>query len=109
MKFRDFQIILKLRNLMYLHLSVQTFFDHYQIILPFPSKDRSFFYSQGSGAAVYLLNFLFPCAQVEDKLPHLKAIIQYKDALKEKRPNLYTVGVDEMHEKQDFLRSRSII
>uniref|UniRef100_A0A7N8XSL0 Long-chain-fatty-acid--CoA ligase ACSBG2 n=1 Tax=Mastacembelus armatus TaxID=205130 RepID=A0A7N8XSL0_9TELE len=28
--------------------------------------------------------------QVEDKLPHLKAIIQYKDALKEKRPNLYT-------------------
>ncbi|KAG7514293.1 long-chain-fatty-acid-CoA ligase ACSBG2 isoform X2 [Solea senegalensis] len=28
--------------------------------------------------------------QVEDKLPHLKAIIQYKDTLKEKRPNLYT-------------------
>ncbi|XP_035503477.1 long-chain-fatty-acid--CoA ligase ACSBG2 isoform X6 [Scophthalmus maximus] len=28
--------------------------------------------------------------QVEDKLPHLKAIIQYKDALQEKRPNLYT-------------------
>uniref|UniRef100_A0A673A6A2 Long-chain-fatty-acid--CoA ligase ACSBG2 n=1 Tax=Sphaeramia orbicularis TaxID=375764 RepID=A0A673A6A2_9TELE len=28
--------------------------------------------------------------QVEDKLPHLKAIIQYKDALKEKRPNLYS-------------------
>ncbi|XP_029285638.1 long-chain-fatty-acid--CoA ligase ACSBG2 isoform X2 [Cottoperca gobio] len=28
--------------------------------------------------------------QVEDRLPHLKAIIQYKDALKEKRPNLYT-------------------
>uniref|UniRef100_A0A665WGQ8 Long-chain-fatty-acid--CoA ligase ACSBG2 n=1 Tax=Echeneis naucrates TaxID=173247 RepID=A0A665WGQ8_ECHNA len=28
--------------------------------------------------------------QIEDKLPHLKAIIQYKDALKEKRPNLYT-------------------
>lgn len=28
--------------------------------------------------------------QVEDKLPHLRAIIQYKDALKEKRPNLYT-------------------
>ncbi|KAG7230572.1 hypothetical protein INR49_025289 [Caranx melampygus] len=28
--------------------------------------------------------------QVEDKLPHLKAIVQYKDALKEKRPNLYT-------------------
>ncbi|XP_062308698.1 long-chain-fatty-acid--CoA ligase ACSBG2 isoform X2 [Osmerus eperlanus] len=28
--------------------------------------------------------------QVQDKLPHLKAIIQYKDALKEKRPNLYT-------------------
>ncbi|GLD49783.1 long-chain-fatty-acid--CoA ligase ACSBG2 isoform X1 [Lates japonicus] len=28
--------------------------------------------------------------QVEDKLPHLKAIIQYKGALKEKRPNLYT-------------------
>lgn len=31
--------------------------------------------------------------QVQDKLPHLKAIIQYKDALKEKRPNLYTVCV----------------
>lgn len=29
--------------------------------------------------------------QVEDKLPHLKAIIQYKDALKEKRANLYSV------------------
>lgn len=28
--------------------------------------------------------------QVEDKLPHLKAIIQYKDTLKEKRPNLYS-------------------
>ncbi|KAM6962439.1 long-chain-fatty-acid--CoA ligase ACSBG2 [Aplochiton taeniatus] len=28
--------------------------------------------------------------QVKDKLPHLKAIIQYKDALKEKRPNLYS-------------------
>ncbi|CAL1594148.1 unnamed protein product [Knipowitschia caucasica] len=28
--------------------------------------------------------------QVEDKLPHLKAIIQYKQELKEKRPNLYS-------------------
>ncbi|XP_030583871.1 long-chain-fatty-acid--CoA ligase ACSBG2 [Archocentrus centrarchus] len=28
--------------------------------------------------------------QIEGNLPHLKAIIQYKDALKEKRPNLYT-------------------
>lgn len=28
--------------------------------------------------------------QIEDKLPHLKAIIQYKDELKEKRPNLYS-------------------
>ncbi|XP_062250977.1 long-chain-fatty-acid--CoA ligase ACSBG2 isoform X1 [Platichthys flesus] len=28
--------------------------------------------------------------QVEDQLPHLKAIVQYKDALEEKRPNLYT-------------------
>ncbi|KAL4608362.1 long-chain-fatty-acid-CoA ligase ACSBG2 isoform X1 [Arapaima gigas] len=28
--------------------------------------------------------------QVQDKLPHLKAVIQYKDALKEKRPNLFT-------------------
>lgn len=28
--------------------------------------------------------------QVMDKLPHLRAIIQYKDELKEKRPNLYT-------------------
>uniref|UniRef100_A0A8C1IQ10 Long-chain-fatty-acid--CoA ligase ACSBG2 n=1 Tax=Cyprinus carpio TaxID=7962 RepID=A0A8C1IQ10_CYPCA len=28
--------------------------------------------------------------QVQDRLPHLKAIIQYKDELKEKKPNLYT-------------------
>lgn len=28
--------------------------------------------------------------QIQDQLPHLKAIIQYKDALKEKRPNLYS-------------------
>ncbi|XP_076007432.1 long-chain-fatty-acid--CoA ligase ACSBG2-like [Genypterus blacodes] len=28
--------------------------------------------------------------QIEDQLPHLKAIIQYKDTLKEMRPNLYT-------------------
>lgn len=28
--------------------------------------------------------------QIEDRLPHLKAIIQYKDTLKEKRPNLYS-------------------
>ncbi|RXM92890.1 Long-chain-fatty-acid--CoA ligase ACSBG2 [Acipenser ruthenus] len=28
--------------------------------------------------------------QIQDKLPHVKAIIQYKDALKEKKPNLYT-------------------
>ncbi|XP_072537451.1 long-chain-fatty-acid--CoA ligase ACSBG2 isoform X2 [Salminus brasiliensis] len=28
--------------------------------------------------------------QIQDKLPHLKAIIQYKDSLKEKKPNLYT-------------------
>ncbi|CAI9577656.1 unnamed protein product [Staurois parvus] len=28
--------------------------------------------------------------QVQDQLPHLKAIVQYKDELKEKKPNLYT-------------------
>ncbi|XP_078530564.1 long-chain-fatty-acid--CoA ligase ACSBG2-like [Lissotriton helveticus] len=28
--------------------------------------------------------------QVQDQLPHLKAIVQYNDELKEKRPNLYT-------------------
>ncbi|XP_017541952.2 long-chain-fatty-acid--CoA ligase ACSBG2 isoform X1 [Pygocentrus nattereri] len=28
--------------------------------------------------------------QIQDKLPHLKAIVQYKDPLKEKKPNLYT-------------------
>ncbi|KAK1174416.1 long-chain-fatty-acid--CoA ligase ACSBG2-like [Acipenser oxyrinchus oxyrinchus] len=28
--------------------------------------------------------------QVKDQLPHLKAIVQYKDELKEKQPNLYT-------------------
>ncbi|KAM4807909.1 long-chain-fatty-acid--CoA ligase ACSBG2 [Rhinophrynus dorsalis] len=28
--------------------------------------------------------------QVQNQLPHLKAIIQYKDELKEKRPNLYS-------------------
>jgi hypothetical protein len=30
-------------------------------------------------------------SQVQDQLPHLKAIVQYKDELKEKRPNVYTV------------------
>ncbi|XP_061680045.1 long-chain-fatty-acid--CoA ligase ACSBG2 isoform X3 [Syngnathoides biaculeatus] len=28
--------------------------------------------------------------QIQDNLPHLKAIVQYKGALKEKRPNLYS-------------------
>ncbi|XP_060788740.1 long-chain-fatty-acid--CoA ligase ACSBG2-like [Neoarius graeffei] len=28
--------------------------------------------------------------QIQDKLPHLKAIIQYKGSLKEKKPNLYS-------------------
>ncbi|XP_060702105.1 long-chain-fatty-acid--CoA ligase ACSBG2 isoform X1 [Hemiscyllium ocellatum] len=28
--------------------------------------------------------------QIQDQLPHLKAIVQYKDELKDKRPNLYT-------------------
>ncbi|XP_062888157.1 long-chain-fatty-acid--CoA ligase ACSBG2 isoform X1 [Mobula hypostoma] len=28
--------------------------------------------------------------QIQDQLPHLKAIVQYKEELKEKRPNLYT-------------------
>uniref|UniRef100_A0A1A8IEP3 Long-chain-fatty-acid--CoA ligase ACSBG2 n=1 Tax=Nothobranchius kuhntae TaxID=321403 RepID=A0A1A8IEP3_NOTKU len=28
--------------------------------------------------------------QIEDKLPHLKAIVQYKESPKEKRPNLYS-------------------
>lgn len=44
-------------------------------------------------------------SQVEDKLPHLKAIIQYKDALKEKRPNLYTVSKQSVCEKhfKEFL------
>ncbi|KAG7279420.1 hypothetical protein CRUP_024239 [Coryphaenoides rupestris] len=28
--------------------------------------------------------------QVQDQLPHLKAIVQYKDELKEKKPNVYT-------------------
>uniref|UniRef100_A0A671WU48 Long-chain-fatty-acid--CoA ligase ACSBG2 n=1 Tax=Sparus aurata TaxID=8175 RepID=A0A671WU48_SPAAU len=49
--------------------------------------------------------------QVEDKLPHLKAIIQYKDALKEKRPNLYSwaefmeLGRDEPDEPLDAIIS----
>ncbi|KAF7654748.1 hypothetical protein LDENG_00065410 [Lucifuga dentata] len=50
--------------------------------------------------------------QVKDKLPHLKAIIQYKDALKEKRPNLYTwaefmkLGRDEPDAPLDKIISR---
>uniref|UniRef100_A0A4W3KC00 Long-chain-fatty-acid--CoA ligase ACSBG2 n=1 Tax=Callorhinchus milii TaxID=7868 RepID=A0A4W3KC00_CALMI len=28
--------------------------------------------------------------QIQDQLPHLKAIVQYKDEVKEKRPNVYT-------------------
>ncbi|XP_056270987.1 long-chain-fatty-acid--CoA ligase ACSBG2 [Pseudoliparis swirei] len=49
--------------------------------------------------------------QVEDKLPHLKAIVQYKDALKEKRPNLYSwaefmeLGRDEPDEPLDAIVS----
>ncbi|XP_066552041.1 long-chain-fatty-acid--CoA ligase ACSBG2 isoform X2 [Amia ocellicauda] len=33
---------------------------------------------------------LLKILQIQDQLPHLKAIIQYKDSLKEKRPNVYT-------------------
>uniref|UniRef100_A0A3Q3W420 Long-chain-fatty-acid--CoA ligase ACSBG2 n=1 Tax=Mola mola TaxID=94237 RepID=A0A3Q3W420_MOLML len=49
--------------------------------------------------------------KIEDKLPHLKAIIQYKDALKEKRPNLYTwaefmeLGQNEPEEPLDAIIS----
>ncbi|CAN9500311.1 unnamed protein product [Ophioblennius macclurei] len=49
--------------------------------------------------------------QIQDKLPHLKAIIQYKDALKEKRPNLYTwaefmeLGRDEPDARLDAVIS----
>lgn len=51
------------------------------------------------------------CSQVEDKLPHLKAIIQYKDALKEKRPNLYTVSKQSVCEKHlnIYFNSESIV
>lgn len=52
-------------------------------------------------SAVYVLRLYFVCSQVEDKLPHLKAIIQYKDALKEKRSNLYTVSTQSVYEKQE--------
>ncbi|XP_068599569.1 long-chain-fatty-acid--CoA ligase ACSBG2 [Brachionichthys hirsutus] len=47
--------------------------------------------------------------QVEDKLPHLKAIIQYKEELVEKRPNLYSwdefmkLGRDEPEEALDAI------
>ncbi|XP_051950198.1 long-chain-fatty-acid--CoA ligase ACSBG2 isoform X2 [Xyrauchen texanus] len=49
--------------------------------------------------------------QVQDKLPHLKAIIQYKDELKEKKPNLYTwkefmeLGNDEPDTRLDDIIS----
>ncbi|XP_031430178.1 long-chain-fatty-acid--CoA ligase ACSBG2 isoform X1 [Clupea harengus] len=49
--------------------------------------------------------------QVQDQLPHLKAIIQYKDELKEKRPNLYTwaefleLGKEEPEEQLDAIIS----
>lgn len=49
--------------------------------------------------------------QVKDQLPHLKAIIQYKDALKEKRPYLYTwaefmeLGRDESDAQLDAIIS----
>lgn len=52
-------------------------------------------------SAGFILRWYFVCSQVEDKLPHLKAIIQYKDALKEKRPNLYTVSSQAVYDKQD--------
>ncbi|XP_068175831.1 long-chain-fatty-acid--CoA ligase ACSBG2-like isoform X2 [Antennarius striatus] len=49
--------------------------------------------------------------QVEDQLPDLKAIIQYRDELKEKRPNLYSwaefmkLGRDEPEEPLDAIIS----
>ncbi|XP_068165644.1 long-chain-fatty-acid--CoA ligase ACSBG2-like [Antennarius striatus] len=49
--------------------------------------------------------------EVEDQLPHLKAIIQYKDVPKEKRPNLYSwaefmkLGRDEPEEPLDAVIS----
>ncbi|XP_056319746.1 long-chain-fatty-acid--CoA ligase ACSBG2 isoform X1 [Danio aesculapii] len=49
--------------------------------------------------------------QIQDKLPHLKAIIQYKDELKEKKPNLYTwaefmeLGQDEPDTQLDDIIS----
>ncbi|XP_028672029.2 long-chain-fatty-acid--CoA ligase ACSBG2 [Erpetoichthys calabaricus] len=45
--------------------------------------------------------------QIQDRLPHLKAIIQYKETLKEKKPNLYTwaefmeVGKDVLDKELD--------
>lgn len=39
-----------------------------------------------------LMCFMLNSLQVQERLPHLKAIIQYKDELKEKKPNVYTVN-----------------
>ena len=36
----------------------------------------------------------FP-SQIKDQLPHLKAIVQYKDELQQKLPNLYTVHLQK--------------
>ncbi|KAL2090184.1 hypothetical protein ACEWY4_014872 [Coilia grayii] len=49
--------------------------------------------------------------EVQDSLPHLKAIIQYREELKEKKPNLYTwaefmeLGKEEPEEQLDAIIS----
>lgn len=35
--------------------------------------------------------------QIEDRLPHLKGIVQYGEEIKEKRPNLYSVSPGLLH------------
>lgn len=49
-------------------------------------------------------DFLYLSLQVKDQLPHLKAIVQYKDELRQKLPNLYTVCLQcKPHDEADKL------
>ncbi|XP_078530562.1 long-chain-fatty-acid--CoA ligase ACSBG2-like [Lissotriton helveticus] len=62
-------------------------------IYPTSSADACRYVARNSEANILLVDDhqqLEKILQVQDQLPHLKAIVQYNDDLKEKRPNLYT-------------------
>ncbi|KAJ1212725.1 hypothetical protein NDU88_000375 [Pleurodeles waltl] len=62
-------------------------------IYPTNSADACQYVASNCEANIFVVGNHFQLEkilQVQDQLPHLKAIVQYSDELKEKRPNLYT-------------------